>query len=63
MDHHLASILKLLDQISVRGEDVERLAAAKHMLRQLYVACSRAKEQKEEGVCPTSQPHTDTKSI
>ena len=43
MEQLLASILKLLDQISVRGDDVERLAAAKHMLRQLQAACEKAK--------------------
>lgn len=44
MEQLLASILKLLDQISVRGDDVERLAAAKHMLRQLQTACEKARK-------------------
>ena len=63
MDKFISTILAQLNQISVRGEDVERLAVAKHMLRQLQTACDKVKQQKEEGVCPTSQPHTDTKSI
>jgi len=43
MDKFISTILAQLNQISVRGEDVERLAAAKHMLRQLQTACEKAK--------------------
>jgi len=44
MEQLLASVLKLLEQIYVRGADVERLAAAKHMLRQLQTACAKAQK-------------------
>ena len=48
MDRVLASILALLNQISVHGDDVEHLAAAKHMLRQLQSAFSKAKSDPAE---------------
>lgn len=52
MEKVLAAILAQLNQISVHGDDVERLAAAKHMLRQLQTAFSKAKtdpaERKEQ---------------
>lgn len=43
MQEFLIKLLALLNQINVCGEDVERLAVAKHMLRQLQTACEKAK--------------------
>lgn len=44
MDKYISTILAQLNLISVRGEDVERLAVAKHMLRQLQAACAKAQK-------------------
>ena len=48
MDKVLASIMEQLNQISVHGDDVERLCAVKHMVRQLQNAFSEAKAKQEQ---------------
>lgn len=55
MDKVLASIMEQLNQISVRGDDVERLAAAKHMLRQLQAASVKAKSNPERKESPQNE--------
>lgn len=43
MNRLLEILMQHLDQISVKGDDVERLAAARHLVRQLLAACSKVK--------------------
>lgn len=45
MDKVLASIMEQLNQISVHGDDVERMYAVKHMVRQLQKAFAEAKAE------------------
>lgn len=63
MNRLLELLMQQLNQISVQGDDVERLAAARHLVRQLQAALVKAQSKKEDAPCPTSQPRTDTKSI
>lgn len=44
----LASIMEQLNQISVHGDDVDRLYAARHMIRQLQQAFAEAKTKDEQ---------------
>ena len=49
MEKVLASIMEQLNQISVHGDDVERMYAVKHMVRQLQTAFNKAKSDPAEG--------------
>lgn len=48
MDNILVSIMEQLSRISVHGDDVERMCAVKHMIRQLQSAYSEAKAEQEQ---------------
>lgn len=48
MDNILASIMEQLSRISVHGDDVERMCAVKHMIRQLQIAYKEAKAGEEK---------------
>ena len=48
MDKVLASIMEQLNLISVHGDDVERMYAVKHMIRQLQQAFALAKSGEEQ---------------
>lgn len=43
MDTILEALIKLLDQISVKGDDVERMAAARRLIRQIQTMLVQAK--------------------
>lgn len=47
MEKVLASIMEQLNQINVNGDDVERMFAAKRMIRQLQKAFAEAKSGEE----------------
>lgn len=61
MRESLIKILALLNQISVRGEDTDRMCQARQILIGMLTQIKPT--EKEAAPCPTSQPRTDTKSI